>query len=139
MAEGAISKEDAKLTKKELKKKKEKAAKEGKMSYPSIAYEIGAQIEASCGLEVRVTVPGHMQRGGAPCAYDRVLSSRLGAAAAKMISRKEYGYMVAVKSREISKTPLEEVAGKLKTVDPNASIIEEARLLGISFGDEPVE
>ena len=47
--------------------------------------------------------------------------------------------MVAVKSREISKTPLEEVAGKLKTVDPNASIIEEARLLGISFGDEPVE
>ena len=80
-----------------------------------------------------------MQRGGSPCAYDRVLSSRLGAEAAKMISKKEYGYMVAVKSREISKTPLEEVAGKLKTVDPNASIIEEARLLGISFGDEPIE
>ena len=138
VAEGAISKEDAQLTKKELKKKREKAAKDGRV-FPSVSYEIGAQIEAACGLEVRVTVPGHMQRGGSPCAYDRVLSSRLGAEAAKMISKKEYGYMVAVKSREISKTPLEEVAGKLKTVDPNASIIEEARLLGISFGDEPIE
>ena len=135
VAEGAISKEDAKLTKKELKKKK--ASKT--IIYPSVSYEIGAQIEEATGLEVRVTVPGHMQRGGAPCAYDRVLSSRLGAEAARMISKKEYGYMVAVKSREISKTPLEEVAGKLKTVDPNASIIEEARLLGISFGDEPVD
>lgn len=138
VAEGAISKEDAQLTKKELKKKREKAAKDGRV-FPSVSYEIGAQIEAACGLEVRVTVPGHMQRGGSPCAYDRVLSSRLGAEAAKMISKKEYGYMVAVKSREISKTPLEEVAGKLKTVDPNASIIEEARLLGISFGDESIE
>ena len=86
-----------------------------------------------------MTVPGHMQRGGVPCAYDRVLSSRLGAAAAKMISKKQYGYMVAVKSREISKTPLEEVAGKLKTVPPESTIIGEARLLGISFGDEPYE
>lgn len=135
VAEGAISKEDAKLTKKELKKKKANKT----VIYPSISYEIGAQIEEATGLEVRVTVPGHMQRGGAPCPYDRVLSSRLGAEAAKMISQKEYGYMVAVKSREISKTPLEEVAGKLKTVDPHASIIEEARLLGISFGDEKID
>ena len=139
VAEGAISKEDAKLTKKELKKKKEKAKKDGKPVYPSVAYEIGAQIEEACGIEVRVTVPGHMQRGGVPCAYDRVLSSRLGAAAARMISKKQYGYMVAVKSREISKTPLEEVAGKLKTVPPESTIIGEARLLGISFGDEPYE
>ena len=134
VAEGAISKEDASLSKKELKKKKE-----NRVVYPSVSYEIGAQIEEATGLEVRVTVPGHMQRGGAPCAYDRVLSSRLGAEAAKLIRDKQYGYMVAVKSREISKTPLEEVAGKLKMVDPKASIIEEARLLGISFGDEPVE
>ena len=134
VAEGAISKEDASLSKKELKKKKE-----NRVVYPSVSYEIGAHIDHATGLEVRVTVPGHMQRGGAPCAYDRVLSSRLGAEAAKLIRDKQYGYMVAVKSREISKTPLEEVAGKLKMVDPKASIIEEARLLGISFGDEPVE
>ncbi|MFQ9511712.1 MAG: 6-phosphofructokinase, partial [Lachnospiraceae bacterium] len=58
VAEGAISKEDARLSKKELKKKKEK--------YPSIAYEIGEEIEKRTGQEVRVTVPGHMQRGGEP-------------------------------------------------------------------------
>ena len=76
VAEGAISKEDAQLTKKELKKKREKAAKDGRV-FPSVSYEIGAQIEAACGLEVRVTVPGHMQRGGSPCEYDRVLSLSL--------------------------------------------------------------
>lgn len=131
VAEGAISKEDAGLSKKELKEKKK-----SNPSYPSVAYEIGAQITARTGQEVRVTVPGHMQRGGEPCPYDRVLSTRLGAAAAKMIKDKEYGCMVAVKNDELTKVPLEEVAGKLKTVDPNCSIIQEAKLVGISFGDE---
>ena len=104
--------------------------------YPSVSYEIGAQIEEATGIEVRITVPGHMQRGGSPCAYDRVLSSRLGVEAATLIKEKNYGNMVAVKSREITYTPLSEVAGKLKTMDPDASIIREARMLGISFGDE---
>lgn len=131
VAEGAISKEDAKLTKKELKEKKKNG-----MIYPSIAYEIGAQIQEKTGQEIRVTVPGHMQRGGEPCPYDRVLSTRLGAAAAQLIKNGEYGYMVAVKNDEITKVPLEEVAGKLKTVDPSSSIIQEAKAVGISFGDE---
>ena len=80
-------------------------------------------------------MPGHMQRGGAPCPYDRVLSTRLGAAAAQLIKKKEYGYMVAVKNNDITKVPLEEVAGKLKTVDPNCSMIQDAKDMGISFGD----
>lgn len=131
VAEGAISKEDAALTKRELKEKKKNG-----MVYPSIAYEIGAQITERTGQEVRVTVPGHMQRGGDPCPYDRVLSTRLGAEAARLIQNKEYGYMVAVKNDDIVKTPLAEVAGKLKTVDPESSIIREAKMIGISFGDE---
>lgn len=131
VAEGAISKEDAALTKKELKEKKKSG-----VVYPSIAYEIGAQITERTGQEVRVTVPGHMQRGGDPCPYDRVLSTRLGAEAARLIQNKEYGYMVAVKNDDIVKTPLAEVAGKLKTVDPESSIIREAKMIGISFGDE---
>lgn len=131
VAEGAISKEDAALTKKELKEKKKNG-----VVYPSIAYEIGAQITERTGQEVRVTVPGHMQRGGDPCPYDRVLSTRLGAEAARLIQNKEYGYMVAVKNDDIVKTPLAEVAGKLKTVDPESSIIREAKMIGISFGDE---
>ena len=88
------------------------------------------------GQEVRVTVPGHTQRGGEPCPYDRVLSTRLGAAAAELIRQKNYGYMVCIKRGEISKVPLEEVAGKLKTVDPDCSIIREAKMVGICFGDE---
>ena len=131
VAEGAISKEDAALTKKELKEKKKNG-----VIYPSVAYEIGAQITERTGQEVRVTVPGHMQRGGEPCPYDRVLSTRLGAEAAYLIKNKEYGNMVAVINDEIVKVPLEEVAGKLKTVDPESSIIKEAKMIGISFGDE---
>ncbi len=131
VAEGAISKEDASLSKKELKEKKKKGS-----MYPSVAYEIGAKIAEVTGQEVRVTVPGHMQRGGEPCPYDRVLSTRLGAAAALLIKNKEYGYMVAVKNNEITKVPLADVAGKLKYVDPKCSMIREAKLVGISFGDE---
>jgi 6-phosphofructokinase 1 len=88
------------------------------------------------GQEVRVTVPGHTQRGGEPCPYDRVLSTRLGAQAANLIREKKYGYMAAVDGNEITAVPLQEVAGKLKTVDPESSIIKEAKMIGISFGDE---
>ncbi|MBE5980000.1 MAG: ATP-dependent 6-phosphofructokinase [Paenibacillaceae bacterium] len=131
VAEGAISKENSVLTKKELKEKKKNG-----VIYPSVAYEIGAQITERTGQEVRVTVPGHMQRGGEPCPYDRVISTRLGAEAAKLIKNKEYGYMVAVSNNEIVKAPLAEVAGKLKTVDPECSIVKEAKMIGISFGDK---
>lgn len=129
VAEGAISKEDAALSKKELKEKRKSPA------YPSISYEIGAQIAERTGQEVRVTIPGHMQRGGSPCPYDRVLSSRLGAAAANLILTKQYGYMVGIRNNEIVNVPLSEVAGKLKMVDPQSSIIKEAKALGISFGN----
>ena len=131
VAEGAISKEDAAMSKKELKEKKKSG-----VVYPSVAYEIGARIQEVTGSEVRVTVPGHMQRGGEPCPYDRVLATRLGAAAAELIINEEYGYMAAVKNNEITKVPLSEVAGKLKTVDPDCSMIKEAKRIGISFGDE---
>lgn len=131
VAEGAVSKEDASMSKKELKEKKKNG-----VVYPSVAYEIGARIQEVTGSEVRVTVPGHMQRGGEPCPYDRVLATRLGAAAAELIINEEYGYMAAVKNNEITKVPLSEVAGKLKTVDPDCSMIREAKRIGISFGDE---
>lgn len=129
VAEGAISKEDAALSKKELKEKQKNPR------YPSISYEIGAQIQEKTGLEVRVTIPGHMQRGGSPCPYDRVLSSRLGAAAAQLILKKKYGRMVGIRNNEIISVPLSDVAGKLKVVDPDSSIIKEAKALGINFGD----
>lgn len=130
VAEGAISKEEAALSKKEYKEKLKKR------KYPSVAYELAEKIQEKTEQEVRITVPGHMQRGGSPCPYDRVLSTRLGAAAAELILDGDYGYMIGIKDGETVKVPLEEVAGKLKMVDPNAKIIKEAKLTGISFGDE---
>lgn len=129
VAEGAISKEDAVLTKKEYK------AKLAARTAPSVSYEIGKQIEEMTGQEVRVTIPGHTQRGGSPCPYDRVLSSRFGAAAAQMIMDKDFGNMIGIKNGEMVRIPLADVAGKLKMVDPQSSIVKEAKALGISFGD----
>ena len=129
VAEGAISREDAALTKKDYKKKMEK------YPFPSVSYEVAAQIQEKTGREVRVTVPGHMQRGGSPCPYDRVFASRLGSGAGKLILDNQYGFMVGYKNREIVRVPLEDVASKLKTVDPDATIVQEAKLLGICFGD----
>ena len=128
VAEGAISKQDAKLSKKDLKKKKEKE------KYPSVAYELAEKVQKKTDQEVRITVPGHTQRGGSPCPYDRVLSTRLGAAAAEAILDGEFGCMIGVRKNEMVRVPLSEVAGKLKYVDPKASIIKEAELTGISFG-----
>ncbi len=129
VAEGAISKEDAALSKKEYKEKLKKR------EYPSVSYEIAARIGEKIGNEVRVTVPGHMQRGGSPCPYDRVLCTRLGAAAAKLIMKDDYGYMVGLVNGKTKKIPLKDVAGKLKMVEKDSQIIEEAKEIGISFGD----
>ena len=129
VAEGAISQEDAALSKKEYKKKLEKR------TYPSVSYEIAAEIQKRCGREVRVTILGHVQRGGAPCPYDRVFASRLGAEAGRMILEGKYGYMVGYKNREMVRVPLKEVAGKLKMVSPDAAIVKQAKMLGISFGE----
>ncbi len=129
VAEGAISKEDAKLSKKELKKKLEKDP------FPSVSYRIADMITKRTGSEARVTVPGHTQRGGSPCPYDRALCTRLGSAAAKAIMDQKYGNMVAIVDGETKLVPLEEVAGKLKMVDPDCKMIKEAKRIGISFGD----
>ena len=106
--------------------------------FPSISYEIAHAIQDMAGEEVRITVPGHTQRGGEPCPYDRVLSTRLGAAAAGMIMRKEFGNMAGIRNNKIVSVPLQEVAGKLKTVNPDDPIIMEAKSIGICFGDDPI-
>ena len=129
VAEGAISKEDAALSKKEYKEKLKN------YKYPSVSYEIADQIEKRSGTEVRVTVPGHTQRGGSPCPYDRALCTRLGAAAAQAIIDEDYGYMIAMINDKTKRVPLKDVAGKLKTVDPGCQMIKEAKTIGISFGD----
>ena len=129
VAEGAISKEDAALSKKEYK------AKLANSKYPSVSYEVADKIKEVCGTEVRVAVPGHTQRGGSPCPYDRVLCTRLGSAAAKAIMDEDYGCMIAMINNKTKRVPLGDVAGKLKMVDSDSQMIKEAKRIGISFGD----
>lgn len=130
VAEGAISKEDALLGKKEYNKKKAES------KYPSVSYALGAKIQEALGSEVRITVPGHTQRGGSPDPYDRFISSRLGAAAGRLVLERKYGQMVAFDGFDVKAVPLGTVAGKLKYIDPKSAVIREVKDMGISFGDE---
>jgi 6-phosphofructokinase 1 len=130
VAEGAITKEEAALSKKEYKKRV------AERTDPSIAYSIAREIEARTGRETRVAIPGHTQRGGAPSAYDRVFASQCGAVAGHAIVEGRYGFMVSQRDGKMCEVPLAEIAGKLKFVDPQSDLVLEARQLGISFGDE---
>ncbi|MGI6076586.1 MAG: 6-phosphofructokinase [Fastidiosipilaceae bacterium] len=130
MAEGAKSIEEAEMSKKDFSKYMDE------MTYPSISYKLADELDQMVDQEVRVTVPGHYQRGGQPCPYDRVLATKCGAFAAEMIINKEFGYMAGVSGSKMIKVPLEEVAGKLKMVDPEDELVLAGRQMGIYFGDE---
>ena len=129
VAEGAISKEEAALTKKEYKKRV--AAR----TSPSIVYDIAKEIEERTGRETRVAIPGHTQRGGEPDAQDRIFATQCGVEAALSCLAGEFGVMIAQRDGKMCRVPLEEVAGKLKYVDPESDLVREAKALGISFGD----
>ncbi|MDY2970234.1 MAG: ATP-dependent 6-phosphofructokinase [Butyricicoccus pullicaecorum] len=129
VAEGAISQQEAKMSKKEFKEARKN------MPYPSISYRLADELKELTGQEIRVTIPGHYQRGGAPCPADRLLTTRLGVAAANFIRDGKFGNMVAIRTGKIVPVPLSEVAGKLKTVPPDSDIVQAARDLGLSMGD----
>ncbi len=130
VAEGAISVEEAAMSKKEFK------AARSHMTFPSISYRIAQEIGERTGREIRVTVPGHFQRGGSPCPADRVLATRFGTGAVQLISQGNFGNMVAIRDEHIVPVPLADVAGRLKTVPTDLEVIQSARDLGIHFGDE---
>jgi 6-phosphofructokinase 1 len=93
------------------------------------------QLEARTGLEARVTILGHVQRGGTPSPYDRVLATRLGTATADFVARGLHGVMVAIRDDEIVPVPLEEVAGNRKTVPLDHPWLLTARNLGLCLGE----
>lgn len=100
-----------------------------------IGAKIGNDLEEQFGLETRVTVLGHLQRGGSPNSYDRVLSSRYGVAAVDAALEEEFGVMVALRGREIVRVPLHEAVDKLKLVPIVDPLLITARALGIEMGD----
>jgi 6-phosphofructokinase 1 len=100
-----------------------------------IAYQVAADIQQHIDLEIRVTVLGHVQRGGSPIAFDRILASRFGKAAGDLAATKQFGRMVAVRADEIISVPIADAVSRPKYVDPNGQIVQTARSLGVSFGD----
>ena len=100
-----------------------------------IGQEVGQFIEGQ-GFEARVTVLGHVQRGGSPTAFDRWLATRYGAAAVRVAAAGGFGYMVALRNAEVIPVALSEALAVPKRVDLNSDGIHTARGLGISFGDE---
>lgn len=147
VAEGALSREDAAKTR-ELEKlraaagsKAEKEELKRKIEAvsgidPHRIFELARKLESLTHLETRVTILGHLQRGGTPSESDRLLAARLGAAAAECVLKGKFGVMTAVRGGEIVRVPLEEVAGKRKCVPLNHSWMKAARELGVSFGED---
>jgi 6-phosphofructokinase 1 len=97
---------------------------------------VAQRIEAGTGLETRVTVLGHLQRGGSPTAYDRILATRFGVAAAECACRGESGVMVALRGTEIVSVPIADSIASLRTVPPDHPLVVAARSVGTRFGDE---
>lgn len=127
-SEGALNTEEAKLGKKEFKRVRAEMTQ-------SVAFRVAKELEAETGIETRTSVLGYLQRGGDPHPYDILLSTQLGAAAADFLAEKNFGNLVAVKDGQIVASPLKDLAGKVKSISLDDSVLQTARNLGICFGD----
>ena len=97
---------------------------------------VADNIESNTGRETRVTVLGHLQRGGSPTPYDRILATKFGAFAIDLASKKKFGMMVALKGNKIVEVKIEDAISKQKVVKHDDQSVIAARAVGISFGDE---
>jgi 6-phosphofructokinase 1 len=100
---------------------------------------LARQIEQETGCEARSVVLGHLQRGGSPISYDRVLAQRMGCAAVRFLTSREGSGMVAQVAGETVLVPFEDVVGGIRGVDVDGDIVETGRDLGICFGDRPAD
>ncbi len=100
-----------------------------------IAYQVAGDIAEQIDLEIRVTVLGHIQRGGSPIAFDRILATRFGKAAADLIAAGDFGKMVALRGDAVCAVPIRDAVSNPKYVDPDGQMVATARSVGVSFGD----
>jgi 6-phosphofructokinase 1 len=147
VAEGARPKRPFNVNGEIMDRKKKKAAKKGsdKDSGGTAVEEDGGPgrvsslvakaISKRLGIETRVTVLGHLQRGGIPTPFDRILATRFGTFAAELLAQGAYNQMVAMKGCELTAVPIEDVAGKVKLVPTDHPLLRAARRVGTSFGD----
>ncbi len=146
VAEGAMSRDDARAFA-AAEKKLDRARtlhdkKEAKIELATLdvrhqgnTMRLAKQLEELTHLESRVTILGYVQRGGTPCAADRILATRLGSAATDLIEEEHYGVMVAARGDGTEPVPLEKVAGKRKVVPVDHSWVKTARRVGTCLGD----
>jgi 6-phosphofructokinase 1 len=146
VAEGAISQEKATIMQEAMQlktqaiNKEEKKEAKAKLEQLELEYdkdhtlEISEQLEVLTGLESRVTILGHLQRGGTPSAVDRLLATQLGTACVELINSETYGVMMAIKGTKVEAVPLEEVVGKRKIIPLDHDWVETAKNVGISLG-----
>ncbi|MBC7765203.1 MAG: 6-phosphofructokinase [Hyphomonadaceae bacterium] len=100
-----------------------------------VANVVANQLEKLVGLESRATILGHLQRGGSPSAFDRILSTRYGVRAVELVMEGKFGNMVTLKGNKMSFDTLENVIGQEKCVDPDGELVQTAKKIGVTFGD----
>ena len=127
IAEGAMSKKEA-----GMKKAERLEYRNGEATATNM---LAKYIQEKAGVETRTVVPGHIQRGGSPSPYDRLLSTELGSFAGKLVQEGNFGKTVAIINNQITYNRLSDVAGKTKYVDEDNQMIKIGRSIGISFGD----
>jgi len=146
VSEGAMSKDDAQLfqaTHEKIEGAKDKEAKDkvkAKLAtlenqHLGNTLRLTNQLEELTGLESRLTILGHLQRGGTPSAADRLLATRLGTACVQFIDQGNFGIMIAARGDGVEAVPLEQVVGKRRLVPPDHPWIDSARRLGTCLGD----
>jgi 6-phosphofructokinase 1 len=139
VAEGARSREQADAAEAASTKKagrdKTKDERGDQVHPPSVGARVAEEIEARTGIQARLTALGHIQRGGTPSSFDRILATNLGTRAAELAVSGAGGVMVAVRGPELVTVPLEEVAGKRKTLPLDHRILQSLRAVGVSLGE----
>ena len=99
-----------------------------------IGERVASEIKRRTGKETRTVVLGHLQRGGGPTTFDRLLATRYGVAAVQMIAAGQFGMMAALRPPDIVPVPIKDAIGKIRTVPPEGNVVQTARALGISLG-----
>ncbi len=145
VAEGAMSKPDFKHISQLVKRKesgKKSQRKEASQDLASFhaahtdhTLRLTQKLEKLTGQESRLTILGHLQRGGTPSAADRLLCTRLGTACVEALLKQQYGVMIAVRGMDVVPVPIEEVAGRKKLVPPDHQWVQSAKAVGTCFGD----
>jgi ATP-dependent phosphofructokinase / diphosphate-dependent phosphofructokinase len=129
IAEGAVPKEGT-ITSSKGEKESEHVRLGG------VAYQLTKQLkDAGCKAEIRETVLGHVQRGGSPVAFDRILATLFGVKAFELAKNKQFGRMVALRNNAVTSVTLEEATKDYNFVNKDSDIVKAAKSLGISFGD----